>query len=211
MPVLLDIYNLSGEKTGTVEAMDAVFGIEPNKAVLHEVLTAELAAARQGTAATKTRAMVRGGGRKPFRQKGTGRARQGSIRAPHMVGGGVTFGPQPRSYEKKVNKKVRKLAIKSALSEKVREGNVVIIEGTIETPKTKTIVALTKALEANNKQMFVVSNLATDADFNLYLSARNLENAVVLQPSELGVYWLLKQDKVIVTKEALKAIEEVLA
>jgi large subunit ribosomal protein L4 len=211
MPVLLDIYNLSGEKTGTVEAMDAVFGIEPNKAVLHEVLTAELAAARQGTAATKTRAMVRGGGRKPFRQKGTGRARQGSIRAPHMVGGGVTFGPQPRSYEKKVNKKVRKLAIKSALSEKVREGNIVIIEGVIETPKTKTIVALTKALEANNKQMFVVSNLATDADFNLYLSARNLENAVVLQPSELGVYWLLKQDKVIVTKEALKAIEEVLA
>ena len=126
-----------------------------------------------------------------FRQKGTGRARQGSIRAPHMVGGGVTFGPQPRSYEKKVNKKVRKLAIKSALSEKVREGNIVIIEGVIETPKTKTIVALTKALEANNKQMFVVSNLATDADFNLYLSARNLENAVVLQPSELGVYWFV--------------------
>jgi len=211
MPVLLDIYNLSGEKTGTVEAMDAVFGIEPNKAVLHEVLTAELAAARQGTAATKTRAMVRGGGRKPFRQKGTGRARQGSIRAPHMVGGGVTFGPQPRSYEKKVNKKVRKLAIKSALSEKVREGNIVVIEGTIETPKTKTIVALTKAVEANNKQMFVVNNLATDADYNLYMSARNLENAVVLQPNELGVYWLLKQNKVIVTKEALKAIEEVLA
>lgn len=211
MPVLLDIYNLSGEKTGTVEAMDAVFGIEPNKAVLHEVLTAELAAARQGTAATKTRAMVRGGGRKPFRQKGTGRARQGSIRAPHMVGGGVTFGPQPRSYEKKVNKKVRKLAVKSALSEKVREGNLVVVEGTIETPKTKTIVALTKALEANNKQMFVVNNLATDADYNLYLSARNLENAIVLQPNELGVYWLLKQNKVIVTKEALKAIEEVLA
>jgi large subunit ribosomal protein L4 len=211
MPVLLDIYNLSGEKTGTVEAMDAVFGIEPNKAVLHEVLTAELAAARQGTAATKTRAMVRGGGRKPFRQKGTGRARQGSIRAPHMVGGGVTFGPQPKSYEKKINKKVRKLAVKSALSEKVKEGNLVVVEGTIETPKTKTIVALTKALEANNKQMFVVNNLAADADYNLYLSARNLENAVVLQPNELGVYWLLKQDKVIVTKEALKAIEEVLA
>jgi large subunit ribosomal protein L4 len=211
MPVLLDIYNLSGEKTGTVEALDAVFGIEPNKAVLHEVLTAELAAARQGTAATKTRAMVRGGGRKPFRQKGTGRARQGSIRAPHMVGGGVTFGPQPKSYEKKVNKKVRKLAVKSALSEKVREGNLVVLEGAIETPKTKTIVALTKAVEANNKQMFVVNNLATDADYNLYLSARNLENAIVLQPNELGVYWLLKQEKVIVTKEALKAIEEVLA
>ncbi|EHO16386.1 50S ribosomal protein L4 [Fusobacterium necrophorum subsp. funduliforme 1_1_36S] len=102
---VLNIYDLAGNQTGTVEVNEAVFGIEPNKTVLHEVLTAELAAARQGTAATKTRAMVRGGGRKPFKQKGTGRARQGSIRAPHMVGGGVTFGPQPRSYEKKVNKK----------------------------------------------------------------------------------------------------------
>ena len=111
---VLNIYNLTGTQTGTVEVKDTVFGIEPNQAVLHEVLTAELAAARQGTAATKTRAMVRGGGRKPFKQKGTGRARQGSIRAPHMVGGGVTFGPQPRSYEKKVNKKVRNLALRSA-------------------------------------------------------------------------------------------------
>ena len=100
--MLLDLFNINGEKTGTVEALDSVFGIEPNKAVLHEVLTAELAAARQGTASTKTRAEVRGGGRKPFKQKGTGRARQGSIRAPHMVGGGVTFGPQPKSFEKKV-------------------------------------------------------------------------------------------------------------
>ena len=104
--MLLDLFNINGEKTGTVEALDAVFGIEPNQAVLHEVLTAELAAARQGTASTKTRAEVRGGGRKPFKQKGTGRARQGSIRAPHMVGGGVTFGPQPKSFEKKVIKKL---------------------------------------------------------------------------------------------------------
>lgn len=103
---VLNVYNLAGDQTGTLEVNDAVFGIEPNKVVLHEVLTAELAAARQGTASTKTRAMVRGGGRKPFKQKGTGRARQGSIRAPHMVGGGVTFGPHPRSYEKKVNKKL---------------------------------------------------------------------------------------------------------
>lgn len=102
---VLNVYNLAGDQTGTLEVNDAVFGIEPNKVVLHEVLTAELAAARQGTASTKTRAMVRGGGRKPFKQKGTGRARQGSIRAPHMVGGGVTFGPHPRSYEKKVDRK----------------------------------------------------------------------------------------------------------
>ena len=209
--MLLDLFNINGEKTGTVEALDAVFGIEPNQAVLHEVLTAELAAARQGTASTKTRAEVRGGGRKPFKQKGTGRARQGSIRAPHMVGGGVTFGPQPKSFEKKVNKKVRRLALISALSEKVKEGNLVVIDGAFDAPKTKYAVTLVNALEATKKQLFVVNDLTVDADWNLYLSARNILGAIVLQPNELGVYWLLKQEKVIVTKEALKAIEEVLA
>lgn len=209
--MLLDLFNINGEKTGTVEALDTVFGIEPNQAVLHEVLTAELAAARQGTASTKTRAEVRGGGRKPFKQKGTGRARQGSIRAPHMVGGGVTFGPQPKSFEKKVNKKVRRLALISALSEKVKEGNLVVIDGAFDAPKTKKAVTLVNALEATKKQLFVVNDLTVDADWNLYLSARNILGAIVLQPNELGVYWLLKQEKVIVTKEALKAIEEVLA
>ena len=207
---VLNIYDLTGTQTGTVEVKDTVFGIEPNQAVLHEVLTAELAAARQGTAATKTRAMVRGGGRKPFKQKGTGRARQGSIRAPHMVGGGVTFGPQPRSYEKKINRKVRNLALRSALSAKVANGDILVIEGTIETPKTKAIVALTNAVAATEKQLFVVNDLAEQADYNLYMSVRNLENAVVLQPNEIGVYWLLKQNKVILTKEALSTIEEVL-
>lgn len=208
---VLNIYDLAGNQTGTVEVKDSVFGIEPNQAVLHEVLTAELAAARQGTAATKTRAMVKGGGRKPFKQKGTGRARQGSIRAPHMVGGGVTFGPQPRSYEKKVNKKVRNLALRSALSAKVAAGEILVLDGTVDAPKTKAIIALTNALEAKTKQLFIVNDLTTDADYNLYLSARNLENAVVLQPNEIGVYWLLKQEKVIVTKDALTTIEEVLA
>ncbi|MGL4688376.1 MAG: 50S ribosomal protein L4 [Fusobacteriaceae bacterium] len=207
---VLNIYNLTGTQTGTVEVNNEVFGIEPNQAVLHEVLTAELAAARQGTAATKTRAMVRGGGRKPFKQKGTGRARQGTIRAPHMVGGGVALGPQPRSYEKKVNKKVRILALKSALSAKVAAGDVIVLDGTIETPKTKTIIALTNALNATNKQLFVVNDLAEQGDWNLFLSARNLENAMVLQPNEIGVYWLLKQNKVIITKEALATLEEVL-
>ena len=208
---VLNVYNLAGEQTGTVEVNDAVFGIEPNKVVLHEVLTAELAAARQGTASTKTRAMVRGGGRKPFKQKGTGRARQGSIRAPHMVGGGVTFGPHPRSYEKKVNKKVRNLALKSALSAKVAAGNVLVLDyDGIETPKTKVIVNLVNKVDAKQKQLFVVNDLATMNDFNLYLSVRNLENAVVLQPNEIGVYWLLKQEKVILTKEALATVEEVL-
>ena len=150
---VLNIYDLAGNQTGTVEVNEAVFGIEPNKTVLHEVLTAELAAARQGTAATKTRAMVRGGGRKPFKQKGTGRARQGSIRAPHMVGGGVTFGPQPRSYEKKVNKKVRNLALRSALSAKVANNEVIVLEGAIEAPKTKTIVNLVNKIDAKQKQL----------------------------------------------------------
>jgi large subunit ribosomal protein L4 len=207
---VLNIYNLAGTQTGTVEVNNDVFGIEPNQAVLHEVLTAELAAARQGTAATKTRAMVRGGGRKPFKQKGTGRARQGTIRAPHMVGGGVALGPQPRSYEKKVNKKVRLLALKSALSVKVANGDIVVLDGTIETPKTKTIITLTNALNATTKQLFVVNDLAEQGDWNLFLSARNLENAIVLQPNELGVYWLLKQNKVIITKDALTTLEEVL-
>ena len=207
---VLNIYNLAGEQTGTVEVNDAVFGIEPNKVVLHEVLTAELAAARQGTASTKTRAMVRGGGRKPFKQKGTGRARQGSIRAPHMVGGGVTFGPHPRSYEKKVNKKVRNLALRSALSAKVAAGSVLVLDDVIETPKTKVIVNLVNKVDAKQKQLFVVNDLATMNDFNLYLSVRNLENAVVLQPNEIGVYWLLKKEKVILTKEALATVEEVL-
>lgn len=208
---VLNVYNLAGEQTGTVEVNDAVFGIEPNKVVLHEVLTAELAAARQGTASTKTRAMVRGGGRKPFKQKGTGRARQGSIRAPHMVGGGVTFGPHPRSYEKKVNKKVRNLALRSALSAKVAAGEVLVLEDvSIETPKTKVIVNLVNKVDAKQKQLFVVNDLASINDFNLYLSVRNLENAVVLQPNEIGVYWLLKQEKVILTREALATVEEVL-
>ena len=207
---VLNIYNLAGAQTGTVEVNDAIFGIEPNKVVLHEVLVAELAAARQGSASTKTRSMVRGGGRKPFKQKGTGRARQGTIRAPHMVGGRVVFGPSPRSYEKKVNKKTRVLALKSALSAKVAAGEIVVLDGMMETPKTKTIVALTKALEANTKQMFVVNDLTEQGDYNLFLSARNLENAVVFQPNELGIYWLLKQNKVIITKEALATIEEVL-
>lgn len=207
---VLNVYNLAGDQTGTVEVNDAVFGIEANKVVLHEVLTAELAAARQGTASTKTRAMVRGGGRKPFKQKGTGRARQGTIRAPHMVGGGVTFGPHPRSYEKKVNKKVRNLALRSALSVKVANGEVIVLDGTIETPKTKTIINLVEKVDAKQKQLFVVNDLATMDDFNLYLSVRNLENAVVLQPNEIGVYWLLKQEKVILTREALATVEEVL-
>lgn len=204
------VYNQEGAEVKDLELNEAVFGIEPNKQALFDMVLLQRASLRQGTHKVKNRTEVSGGGKKPWRQKGTGRARQGSIRAPHMVGGGVTFGPQPRSYEKKINRKVRNLALRSALSAKVANGDILVIEGTIETPKTKAIVALTNAVAATEKQLFVVNDLAEQADYNLYMSVRNLENAVVLQPNEIGVYWLLKQNKVILTKEALSTIEEVL-
>lgn len=212
MPVL-NIYKLDGSQAGTVEVNNEIFGIEPNKTVMHEVLVAELAELRQGTASTKTRAEVRGGGRKPFRQKGTGRARQGSTRAPHMVGEGVVHGPKPRDYVKKVNKKVRKLALRSALATKINEGNLIVLDDfALETPKTKTFVNFAKTLDfAGQKQLFVVNDFTEDRDYNLYMSVRNIEKTFVLDSRELRIFWLIKQDKVILTKEALAAIEEVLA
>ena len=212
MPIL-NIYKLDGSQAGTVEVNNEIFGIEPNKTVMHEVLVAELAELRQGTASTKTRAEVRGGGRKPFRQKGTGRARQGSTRAPHMVGGGVVHGPKPRDYVKKVNKKVRKLALRSALATKINEGNLIVLDDfALETPKTKTFVNFAKTLDfAGQKQLFVVNDFTEDRDYNLYMSVRNIEKTFVLDSRELRIFWLIKQDKVILTKEALAAIEEVLA
>ena len=212
MPVL-DIYKIDGSKAGTVDVNESIFGIKPNKTVMHEVLTAELAEARQGTASAKTRAEVRGGGRKPFRQKGTGRARQGSTRAPHMVGGGVVHGPKPRDYTKKVNKKVRKLALRSALSAKVMSGEIFVIDTMdFEKPRTKTIVEFSKKLNIEGtKQLYVLSDLTVDNDYNAYMSIRNIEKSFVLMPNELSVFWILKQEKLIVTKEALAQIEEVLA
>ena len=212
MPVL-NTYKLDGSQAGTVELNNEIFGIEPNKTVMHEVLVAELAELRQGTASTKTRAEVRGGGRKPFRQKGTGRARQGSTRAPHMVGGGVVHGPKTRDYVKKVNKKVRKLALRSALATKINEGNLIVLDDfALDTPKTKTFVNFAKTLDfAGQKQLFVVNDFTEDRDYNLYMSVRNIEKTFVLDSRELRIFWLIKQDKVILTKEALAAIEEVLA
>ncbi len=210
MPVL-NIYSIDGSKAGTVDVNNEIFGIEPNKTVMHEVLTAELASFRQGSASTKTRAEVRGGGRKPFRQKGTGRARQGSTRAPHMVGGGVVHGPKPRNYEKKVNKKVKLLAIRSALSAKVASGNIIVLDDfTLETPKTKTFVEFAKKSEmAAAKQLYVVND--SDTDYNLWLSVRNIKDCQIAVSNDLTVYELLKYEKVILTKDALANIEEVLA
>lgn len=208
----LKIYNLNGESKGEVAVNAEIFGLEPNKTVMHEVLTAELAASRAGTASTKTRGEVSGGGRKPFRQKGTGRARQGSTRAPHMVGGGVVHGPKPRSYEKKVNKKVRKLALRSALAARIQNGDVIVLEDFIlDTPKTKTFVTFTEKVNLlNDKKLFVINNFVEDADWNLYLSVRNIEKTEILEPRELSVYALLKYNKVVITREALATIEEVL-
>ena len=212
MPVL-NIYKLDGSQAGTVEVNNEIFGIEPNKHVMHEVLVAELAEARQGSASTKTRAEVRGGGRKPFRQKGTGRARQGSTRAPHMVGGGVVHGPKPRNYAKKVNKKVRRLALRSALAQKISEGNVIVLDDfTLETPKTKTFIDFAKTLNFDGvKQLYVTNDDTVDRDYFLYLSTRNIEKVAAINTRDLSVYWLIKQDKVVLTKEALATIEEVLA
>ena len=214
MPVL-NIYKLDGSQAGTIEVNNDIFGIEPNKHVMHEVLVAELAEARQGSASTKTRAEVRGGGRKPFRQKGTGRARQGSTRAPHMVGGGVVHGPKPRNYAKKVNKKVRRLALRSALAQKISEGNVIVLDDfALETPKTKTFVEFAKVLNFNGAKQLYITNDDTDTvdrDYFLYLSTRNIEKVAAINTRDLSIYWLIKQDKVILTKEALATIEEVLA
>ena len=214
MPVL-NTYKLDGSKAGTVEVKDEIFGIEPNKTVMHEVLVAELAGAREGNASTKTRAEVRGGGRKPFRQKGTGRARQGSTRAPHMVGGGVVHGPKSRDYTKKVNKKVRKLALKSALAVKINNGDLIVLDDfTLDVPKTKTFVNFAKVLNfAGEKQLFIADyNEDTfNRDVNLDYSVRNIERVMSLDSRNLSIFWLIKQDKIVVTKEALATIEEVLA
>ncbi|MCX5773345.1 MAG: 50S ribosomal protein L4 [Fusobacteria bacterium] len=203
----LNILNVLGEQVGTVET---IFNIEPNKSVMHEVLTAELAAARQGSASTLKKGEVRGGGRKPFKQKGTGRARQGSIRAPHMRGGGVTFGPKPRDFDKKVNKKVRALAIKSALSAKVLNSEMLVLDNNLDSVKTKNMVNFMDKIDSK-KVLFVVSDFMADSDWNLYLSSRNIKDAMIIDITEVSVYWLLKQEKVVLTKEALAKLEEVLA
>ena len=208
----LNVYKLDGSSAGTVNVNENIFGIEPNTHVMHEVLTAELAELRQGTASTKSRGEVSGGGRKPFRQKGTGRARQGSTRAPHMVGGGVVHGPKPRLYDKKVNKKVRKLALRSALASRIQAGQVIVLDDyTLEVPKTKAVVEFIKKVGiTSEKQLYIVNDFTTDMDYNLYLSVRNIEKTFVLMPNEISVYWLLKSEKIVITKEALLNIEEVL-
>ncbi|GEN56930.1 50S ribosomal protein L4 [Halolactibacillus alkaliphilus] len=202
------LYNQSGSQVGDVELNDSVFGIEPNEHVLHDAVVMQQASRRQGTHAVKNRSAVAGGGRKPWRQKGTGRARQGSIRSPQWVGGGVVFGPTPRSYSYKLPKKVRRLALQSALSSKVKEDSLVVLEGlAFDAPKTKEVVKVLDALKVSEKVLIVTA----DKDDVVAKSANNLPNAKVLTVSGLNVLDLLTHDKLIITKDAAEKAGEVLA
>lgn len=201
------LLNLKGEKVKDIKLNKEVFGIEPNNKVLYDAIILTRASLRQGTHDTKNRAEVRGGGRKPWRQKGTGHARQGSIRAVQWRGGGIAFGPTPRDYSKKMNRKERRLALLSALSTKVAD-MVVVEELTLATPKTKDMVALLKGLNLENTNTLVI---VKELDENIILASRNLENVVLIEASEVNVLDLISADKILTTEEALKKIEEVLA
>jgi len=202
------LYNKLGQAVGEVDLNDTVFGIKINQAVLHDVMVMQLAGRRQGTAATKTRAMVSGGGKKPWRQKGTGRARAGSSRSPIWRHGGIALGPQPRSYKYTLPKKVRRLAMKSALSDKVNNGNLIVIdELKLVEPKTKEMLKILKALMVDTKALVVTA----ENDDNVWLSARNIYGVTPLGASGLNVYDLLYHDKLVITKDAVAKVEEVLA
>jgi len=203
----IDVYNLSGKKVSTVELNDAIFGIEPHKQSMFDAIIMQRAALRQGTHKTKGRGEVRGGGRKPWRQKGTGRARQGSIRAPQWRGGGTVFGPTPRSYTMKMNKKAYHLALKSMYASKLQQGNLIVIDSTeLEIPKTKTMIAAFTALNATKPLVI------TDGDnFNLSLSVRNIPKAKAMMSTSVSVLDLAQAESVLLSVDAIKQIEEVLA
>ena len=202
------VYDMNGKQVSETELNDAVFGIEPNEAVMHAMVVNYLANQRQGTQSTLTRTEVSGGGRKPYRQKGTGHARQGSIRAPQWYHGGVALGPKPRSYRYSLNKKVRRLAMLSAFSQKVLDQNLVVIDNlTVEGFKTKTIVNMLKGLEISGKALIVTQ----EADKHVYKSAANIPGVKAAAVNTLNVYDILNYDKFIVSKGAVAKIEEVYA
>ncbi|MEC7827206.1 MAG: 50S ribosomal protein L4 [Actinomycetota bacterium] len=200
MATTLDLRTQDGGTAGTVTLDDAVFGIEPNMAVLHQVVTAQLAARRSGSANTKTRAEVKGGGAKPYRQKGTGRARQGSIRAPQFTGGGIVHGPKPRSFRKKVNKKMNRLALCSALSDRAQSERVVVVDQwQFDTPKTKDALTALENLDLDGKVMMVVA----PSDDTTIRSFRNLPSVQLVQAAELNAYDVLCSDWLVFTAETL--------
>ena len=204
----VDVYNMQGKKVSDVELNEAVFGIEPNENIVHSVLVNYLANQRQGTQSTKTRAEVRGGGRKPWRQKGTGRARQGSIRAPQWVKGGIALGPKPRSYKYTVNKKERRLAIKSLLSSKVLEKELTVVDKLeLSEIKTKTMVKALADLKVEGKTLIVLA----DKNENVLMSSRNIEGVKTILLNNINVFDLLKYNNLVLPLETVKKIEEVYA
>ena len=200
------LYNIAGQETGEIELNDSVFGVDYNEAVIHQAVVRQMANERLGTHATKTRGLVRGGGKKPWKQKGTGRARVGSIRSPLWVGGGTVFGPTPRSHAKDMPRKARQLAVKSALSEKLRANELIVIDAIdFEAPKTKNVVNMLADLHSEGKALIV------DGARNTVLSARNIPGVKAYAPSGLNIYDIVNTDKLFLTQEAVKKIEEVLA
>ncbi|HEY6625851.1 MAG TPA: 50S ribosomal protein L4 [Ignavibacteriaceae bacterium] len=201
------VFNKEGNKVADMELNENVFATEVNEYALHQVVVALLANKRQGTQSTKTRSEVRGGGIKPWRQKGTGRARQGSIRAPQWIKGGIVFAPKPRDYRVSVPKSMRKVAMKSALTSKVQENQMIILDSlNFEAPKTKNIVEMLKALEANKALI-----ITAESNEVVYKSARNIQGISIIPANNINVYDLLKYEKLIITKDAVSKIEEVYA
>ncbi len=202
------VLNIKGEKVGNITLNEAVWGITPNDAVLYDAITLARNSQRQGTHSTKTRSEVSGGGRKPYRQKGTGHARQGSTRSPQWPGGGIVFGPKPRTYNKKQNKKERVLALKSALSYKVADKEIIVLDNlNVETNKTKEMLNVLEAIKAT-KNILIVVNELTD---NVILGSRNIPNVVLLEANEINTLDLIAADSLVITEDAVKEIEEVLA
>ena len=203
----VSVYNMEGKEVGTMELNDAVFGVEVNDHLVHLAVVRQLANNRQGTQKAKTRSEVSGGGRKPWRQKGTGHARQGSTRAPQWTGGGVVFAPTPRSYEIKLNKKERRLALKSALTSRVQENKLIVLdELKLSAPKTKDMQKVLDALKVNKALVVLNEN-----DANVVLSTRNIPDVVTALANTINVYDILKYNTVVATKAAVASIEEVYA
>ncbi len=204
------VYDMTGKQTGEeIELMDYVFGVDFNEPVVHQAVVMQQANERQGTHATKTRGMVRGGGKKPWKQKGTGRARAGSVRSPLWVGGGTVFGPSPRSHAKDMPRKARRLAIRCALSAKVADGSLVIVDGlNFAEPKTKAAVDMLKGFEAVDKKALIITDGENE---NVELSSRNIDKVKALSNDCLNVFDILNAEKVLLAKDAVARIEEVLA
>ncbi len=204
----VDVYDIKGKKVSDVELNENVFGIEPNEAIVHEVLVNYLANQRQGTQSTKTRAEVRGGGRKPWRQKGTGRARQGSIRAPQWIKGGIALGPKPRDYRYTVNKKERRLALRSVLSSKVLENELTVVDKLeLKEIKTKAMVKAFADLKIEGKTLVILP----EKNLNVQASTNNIEGAKVILANEINIYDLLRYNNLVLTLDTVKKLEEVYA